>query len=102
MKKLECGSCTACCEWGDDKSIRPVLTTDEANELRHSYDVEDNLFRLESDANGKCVYLIDGGCSIYNYRPMQCKVFDCRVLYDQMKGKTFINVINIGWRKSHD
>lgn len=100
MNKLKCGSCTACCEWGDDMSIRPVLTTDEANELRHSYDVEDNLFRLESDVNGKCVYLIEGGCGIYKHRPMQCKVFDCRTLYDQMKNKTFIKVIIKGKEKS--
>lgn len=97
MKELECRGCTACCEWADDEAIRPLLTCDEAAKLRHT--IIKGQPRLESNEDGSCVYLEANGCSIHKHRPMQCKMFDCRVLYEQMKGKTFVNCIIIGGMK---
>ena len=106
MDELKCGSCTTCCEWGDDKSIRPVLSNDEVDDYRHEYDVENERWILEATPAGNCIYmrvgLVDerGGCRIHHKRPAQCQGFDCRSLYNQMKDKTFIKVIVKGKEKS--
>lgn len=36
---------------------------------------------LSQHANGDCVYLGDGGCTIYDRRPVVCRGFDCRRLF---------------------
>lgn len=106
MKELECGTCTACCEWGDDKSIRPVLSNDEVDDYRHIYDVDRGEFLLEATPEGNCIYMRvglvgeKGGCRIHHKRPTQCQSFDCRNLYSQMKDKTFIKVIIKGKEKT--
>lgn len=33
---------------------------------------------LDSTENGDCVYLEDGGCSVWEHRPAMCRAFDCR------------------------
>jgi Fe-S-cluster containining protein len=33
---------------------------------------------LRKKANGECIHLQDGGCSVYEHRPSACRVFDCR------------------------
>jgi len=91
MKELDCGGCTACCEWGDDTAIRPVLSQYEQSVLRHT--IVKGVARLEANEHGNCVYLGNKGCTIYDHRPDQCKFFDCRHLYNNMKDKTFIRVI---------
>lgn len=93
MKPLKCGTCTTCCQWGDDKSLRPVL---ENTELWLECIYHEGQFVLAAQDSGNCVYLIKGKCSIYADRPIQCRSFDCRVLYKQMKDKTFIKVIFAG------
>ena len=30
--------------------------------------------------DGRCAYLIDGRCSIYDKRPKVCRAFDCRIM----------------------
>lgn len=91
MKELECRGCTACCEWGEDTAIRPLLTRDEAAKFRHT--MVKGQPRLEANKDGNCIYLGEHCCTIHEHRPMQCKAFDCRNLYQQMKGATFIRVI---------
>ena len=97
MKPLECGKCTTCCRWGSDMAIRPILDNTELG-LECEYDK--GQFVLKAKPNGNCVYLGKGGCTIYEDRPKQCRAFDCRVLYKQMREKTFIKVILMGQRKS--
>jgi Fe-S-cluster containining protein len=36
---------------------------------------------LSQRDNGDCVYLGDGGCTIYDRRPFVCRGFDCRQLF---------------------
>lgn len=36
---------------------------------------------LARKPNGDCVYLTDGGCSIWHHAPSLCRVFDCRTWY---------------------
>ena len=96
MKPLKCGNCSTCCQWGDDKSLRPVL---DNNELKLASVYHEGQFVLASNSKGDCIYLIKGKCSVYEDRPEQCRTFDCRILYNQMKDKTFIKVILAGKRK---
>lgn len=100
MKPLKCGICTTCCRWGTDTSIRPMLLPVEA-ELFKCEIVRGNVVgvMLAAKPNGDCHYLGHQGCTIYESRPEQCKNFDCRVLYKQMREKTFIKVILAGKRK---
>lgn len=97
MKPLKCGICSTCCEWGDDKALRPVL--DNA-ELKLESEYYEGQFVLKAKPNGDCYYLSAlGSCMIYKDRPEQCRTFDCRILYKQMRDKTFIKVILAGKRK---
>ena len=106
MEDIKCGTCVACCQWGDDKSIRPVLSNDEVDSYRHIYDADRKQWLLEATPKGNCIYLREGliaekgGCRIHHKRPAQCEQFDCRALYNQMKSKTFIKVIVMGKEKS--
>ena len=80
---VPCGTCKACCrnellvlhpEMGDDpaeyrchRTINP-LTGDPC----HALDMNDK---------GDCIYLGEGGCSIWDRAPALCREFDCRDLY---------------------
>lgn len=97
MKPLKCGTCTTCCQWGNDKALRPVLNCIELKQLERVF--HEGQFVLAAKDNGDCVYLGDNGCTIYDDRPEQCRNFDCRELYTQMKDSTFIKVILAGKKK---
>lgn len=102
MKPIKCGKCTTCCQWGNDTAIRPKLTPSEQMLLKGEaiQVVNGTQVNLETvlaaKANGDCVYLMNGGCSIYERRPEQCRTFDCRNLFRGMSDKTFIKVIMKG------
>jgi Fe-S-cluster containining protein len=80
---VPCGSCTVCCEM-----LSPFLTPEEVQsglypitllnpDPTHGDDAGPTvaLFRKPS---GGCSMLIDKKCSIYDYRPLACRQFDCR------------------------
>jgi len=74
---VPCNGCTACCR---SPNMPPRLTEEE----RGNYpDAEMNEllgdWSLPRKADGSCVKLIDGKCSIYESRPYICRVFDCRI-----------------------
>jgi Fe-S-cluster containining protein len=83
ISDVPCGSCTACCTSSQFIHITP----DEVDALGKI--PKDLLFpapRLPAghilmgyDENGHCPMLIDGACSIYEYRPRTCRTYDCRV-----------------------
>lgn len=80
---VPCDRCTACCEsfqfvhvGPDDDAARaripdvllfPAPGRPEGHQL------------MGYDERGRCPMLVDGSCSIYDDRPMTCRVFDCRV-----------------------
>ena len=70
---IECGECSACCSCG---SI-PLFERDRA--LHFEEMVIDGQGPSVRMAEGSCVYLKDGKCSVYDHRPTICKLFDCRV-----------------------
>jgi Fe-S-cluster containining protein len=80
---VPCGSCTACCTSSQFVHIEP----DETDTLSHI--PAELLFPaprmprghvlMGYDERGHCPMLIDSKCSIYDYRPRTCRVYDCRV-----------------------
>ena len=80
---VPCDGCTACCTSSQFIHIGP----DETDTLAHIPSVL--LFPaprlpighvlLGYDENGHCPMLIDGACSIYEYRPLTCRTYDCRI-----------------------
>lgn len=76
---VPCNGCTACCqremvtlepEDGNHRRYRTVVA-------RHPLTGE-SVRRLEMKPDGSCTYLGDKVCTIYDRRPVMCRVFDCR------------------------
>lgn len=83
ISDVPCGSCTFCCE-----KLSPFLTVEEIQSglypisLLNPQNPDDpqagpvvGLFR---NKNGGCGMFVDGRCTIYEYRPIACRQFDCR------------------------
>jgi Fe-S-cluster containining protein len=86
IEVVPCGSCTLCCE-----KLTPHLTPEEvASGLYPLSLIQPSEEQIRSNPNigpivtlyrkkeGGCGMFIDKKCSIYNYRPMSCRQFDCR------------------------
>jgi Fe-S-cluster containining protein len=82
---LVCAGCTACCRTGARLSL-------DAGDDIGSYDhvlvpphpglkSGDGLIAELRQVDGRCVYLGDDGCTIYERRPKVCRSFDCRAAY---------------------
>jgi len=89
---VDCQTCHGCCRAG--YSIG--LSEDEANVLPHT--------RVEGfpvilpEADGKCPFLVDEVCTVYDKRPVSCRQYDCRdlarsgiLLVERGPGETEIN-----------
>lgn len=70
-RKVDCGSCRACCH-----QVVVLVDEDPAD-----YDCDPaapaGLSVLRRHSDGACVYLGPDGCTIYDRRPAICKAFDC-------------------------
>ena len=83
ISDVPCGSCTFCCE-----KLSPYLTVDEIRSglyplslLNPQYPGDQDpgpVVGLFRNKDGGCGMFIDKKCSIYNYRPIACRQFDCR------------------------
>jgi Fe-S-cluster containining protein len=83
---VPCGSCTLCCE-----KLSPFLTPEEVasglyplsliqpseQEMLENPKVGP-IVSLYRKKEGGCGMFIDNKCSIYEYRPLSCRQFDCR------------------------
>jgi hypothetical protein len=79
---VPCGSCSACCTSSQFVHIGP----DEHDTLAHIPSAlrfaaprHAGHSVLPYDERGHCPMLAAGRCSIYEYRPRTCRVYDCRV-----------------------
>jgi Fe-S-cluster containining protein len=86
IEDVPCGTCTRCCEL-----LAPNLTPDEISsgkyplslinptpkQLADNPDIGPIVTIFKKDGSG-CHMFIDGKCSIYEYRPIACRQFDCR------------------------
>jgi len=86
IEDVPCNSCSLCCE-----RLSPYLTPEEvASGLYPLSLIQPNEHQIADNPNigpivvlyrkkeGGCGMLIDGKCSIYEYRPHACRQFDCR------------------------
>jgi len=86
IEDVPCGTCTLCCE-----TLAPHLTPEEVASGLYPLSLiqptqtqlQDNpeigpIVTLYRKKEGGCGMLIDNKCSIYNYRPISCRQFDCR------------------------
>ena len=80
---MPCGECTACCTSSYFIHIRPeetqTLARIPAELLFPAPGLPKGNLLLGYDENGHCPMLSDGGCSIYEHRPLTCRTYDCRV-----------------------
>jgi len=87
IEDVPCGDCTTCCEL-----LAPYLTPEEISSGKYPLSltqptVDDRLQNKDcgpiitlykNPTTGGCGMLIDKRCSIYEYRPIACRQFDCR------------------------
>ena len=69
-----------CCS-NFDKINAPVLNKEEVNNIKNSVENKDffntisnNLYSLKTKDN-KCIFYINDKCTIYNNRPLDCRLF---------------------------
>ena len=80
---MPCGACSACCTASQFVHIAP----DEKLTLSHiprellfpAPGLPQGHVLLGYDDRGHCPLLVDGRCSIYDFRPRTCRTYDCRV-----------------------
>jgi len=80
---VPCGKCNACCRSSYFIHIRPEETRTLARIPGKFLFAAPGLPRgnvlLGYDENGHCPMLIENSCSIYKYRPLTCRSYDCRI-----------------------
>ncbi len=82
MKKSPCDKCDGrCC------SYRDIMLEEDEKDKYISTVTDEGYFALPMTANGKCPYLKDNRCSIYETRPKGCRIFECINCYRNVKGK---------------
>jgi Fe-S-cluster containining protein len=86
ISDVPCGTCTKCCEL-----LSPYLTPEEMNSGLYPISLtnpnEQQMLEnpnvgptvtMFKNRSGGCAMFIDRKCSIYDYRPLSCRQFDCR------------------------
>lgn len=86
IEDVPCGTCTKCCEL-----LAPHLTPDEISSGKYPLSlVNPSTDQLAENPEigpivtifkrngGGCNMFVDSKCSIYEYRPVACRQFDCR------------------------
>lgn len=74
---VPCGSCNACCR---TPSMPVDLKPNEIGKYQASpHPTAQGGYAVDRSEDGSCIYLQNGKCSIYESRPLACRVFDCRI-----------------------
>lgn len=80
---VDCTGCDACCSSSLFVHIGPgetgTLARIEKELLAAAPGMPPGHVVVGYDAQGRCPKLVDGGCAIYEHRPLTCRVYDCRV-----------------------
>jgi Fe-S-cluster containining protein len=80
---VPCGSCTACCQSYQFIHIRPTekqtLEVIPKGLLFPAPGLPAGHVLMGYDEQGRCPMLIEGRCSIYEQRPITCRIYDCRI-----------------------
>jgi len=80
---VACGDCNACCRASQFIHIRPEETATisriDQRILFPAPGLPKGNLVLGYDGKGCCPLLKNGNCSIYDYRPATCRIYDCRL-----------------------
>jgi uncharacterized protein len=80
---VDCGECNGCCTSSYFIHIRPeeIQTLSYINKklLFAAPGLPKGNVLLGYDKNGRCPMYIGSKCSIYKYRPLTCRNYDCRI-----------------------
>lgn len=91
-----CDRCTACCFVRaflfkqDDLDLyehKHLLSEEEPAEPFFEANSDFSGYVLDRDDAGRCVYLSDVGCTIYDERPLGCRMFSCVRLVEQIEAE---------------
>jgi len=81
--KVDCGECTACCSSSYYIRIGPketqALKHVNKDLLVYAPGLPKGYRLLVYEKNGLCPMLKGVKCSIYNFRPKTCRIYDCRI-----------------------
>jgi len=93
--RFECNKCALCCGDTKDKTRHILLLDSESTEIAKKTDLDANKFSHEitgwqpymremiKDPEGKCVFLKDNACIIYDYRPLICRFYPFELKFNQ-------------------
>jgi Fe-S-cluster containining protein len=80
---VPCGSCTACCTASQFIHIEPDETETRSHLpselLFPAPGLPEGHHLMGYDRDGRCPMFRDNTCTIYDYRPRACRIYDCRV-----------------------
>jgi len=80
---VPCGECNACCKASYFIHVRPeetnTLSRIPGELLFPAPGLPSGHVLMGYDENGRCPMLVDEKCSIYEFRPLTCRNYDCRV-----------------------
>lgn len=96
---MNCSLRIKCCS-NFDKINAPVLSEDEVGIImKHTdnnnfYNIKDDkIFQLKTIDN-ECFFYKNGRCNIYNYRPIDCRLYPYDIIKDDHKYYLIIYLIN--------
>jgi Fe-S-cluster containining protein len=96
---VPCNACSECCRSNQGLFLH-ADRGDEVESYRHRVLTDratgNPVFLLATEANGRCVYLGDSGCTIYERRPLLCRSFDCRKHYLILPKRDRDNLVRLG------
>ena len=96
--KVPCNGCTLCCysqaimlhpEKGDDPSLY------QTREVDHPLTGK-KVLMIDHKADGSCVHLGAEGCTVYDKRPVICRMYDCRKILLTMPRKILKELVAKG------
>jgi Fe-S-cluster containining protein len=99
VTEVPCNGCTECCKSSQLLLLHPEQGDDVASyrfRIITDHQTGRKLFALDSDEQGRCVYLGASGCTIYDRRPLLCRSFDCRKHYLILPKQDRDNLVRIG------
>lgn len=79
--RVPCNGCTLCCQGFQAVFIKPNKGDVAENYKTKPYANSRTgitALMLDHKPNGDCIYLDEGGCTIYDTRPHHCRLYDCR------------------------